>query len=437
MPPEPEQDGAGTASGSGPPLPSEQREHELQAFLASLGAALSAIGETVDAVELRLTAVARAYGLADARFSVFPTSLLLTLGHGKAATIEPTTRLSATPRLDQIAAVHVLAEEAERGAVEPAAGIARLEGIRRLGSRFGALTSVVGYTVLTIGIALILRPAARDVASAAALGAIVGGLRLLARGRRTVEILMPFLAAFCVAALTALAVAHDVTDPGLRAMIASLVVFIPGVALTTAFLELAEGQMISGSSRLVWAGTQLGLLAFGIVAGIGAVGVSAERAFSSSDPLLGGWAPWLGVLVFAIGVTVAHSAPPGAFPSLLVVLYAAWAGQVVGNELLGAYTSGFVGAVVMTVAAYLLARLPSTMPVYAMFLPGFWLLVPGALGLIGLTTFLALPETASSSDVLAVVGSIAAVALGVLCGVELHRWVVGAARHARGIRRRG
>ena len=295
---------------------------------------------------------------------------------------------------------------------------------------------MLGYTTLTIGIALILRPAPRDVAAAAVLGTVVGVLRLLARGRRSLEVLMPFLAAFAVALLTALAVKHDVTDPGLRAMIAALVVFIPGVALTTAVLELTEGQMISGSSRLVWATTQLGLIAFGIVAGVSAAGVPAERAFSSSDALLGDWAPWLGVLVFAVGVTVAHSTPPGALLSLLVVLYAAWTGQVLGDALFGAYSSGFVGAVVMTFVAYQLARLQSTMPVYAMFLPGFWLLVPGSLGLIGLTTFLAFPDSASGTDVFAVIGAIAAVALGVLCGVELHRWLLGAERRAHAVTRR-
>ncbi len=423
-------------------MPEDQRaprtapENALLLFLADLGAALSAIGETVDAIEQRLALIARAYGLEDARFSVFPTSLFLTLGRGEAATIEPTKRLSATPRLDQIAAVHRLAEQAERGAVAPEAGIARLEEIRATGSRFGPLPSVLGYTTLTVGIALILHPAARDVAAAAVLGTVVGVLRLLARGRRSLEVLMPFVAAFAVAALAALAVKHDITDPGLRAIIAALVVFIPGVALTTAFLELTEGQMISGSSRLVWAVAQLGLLAFGIVAGVSAAGVPAERAFSSSDPLLGGWAPWLGVLVYAVGVTVAHSTPPGALLSLLVVLYAAWTGQVVGNALFGAYSSGFIGAVVMTLVAYQLARLQSTMPVYAMFLPGFWLLVPGSLGLIGLTTFLAFPESASGADIFAVIGAIAAVALGVLCGVELHRWLVGAERRAHAITRR-
>jgi len=137
------------------------------------------------------------------------------------------------------------------------------------------------------------------------------------------------------------------------------------------------------------------------------------------------------VLLFAVGVAVAHSAPPGSFPSLLVVLYAAWFGQVVGNELFGAYASGFTGALVMTVAAYLLAGLPSAMPVYAVFLSGFWLLVPGTLGLIGLTTVLAIPESASTEDILAIVASIASVALGVMCGIELHSWLTRAGGRIR------
>jgi uncharacterized membrane protein YjjP (DUF1212 family) len=425
------------ASRAVPPPPDGPSEHEIQAFFASLGAALGAIGETVDSVEERLAVIAGAYGLPDARFTVFPTSLLLTLGPGRAATIEPTTRLSATPRLDQIAAVHTLAEQAERGLITPTEGLAKLEEIRQMRGRYQGVASVLGYATLTVGISLILHPAARDIVGAAALGALVGILRRAARGRRTIEVLMPFVAAFGVALLTALMVKHDITELGLRVMISALVVFIPGVPLTTAFLELTEGQMVAGASRLVWGGTQLGLLALGIVAGISTVGISPERAFASSPDVLGAWAPWLGVLVFAVGVSIAHSTPPGTFPSLLIVLYAAWTGQVVGNLLFGGYASGFVGAVVMTLVAYALARLPSTMPVYAMFLPGFWLLVPGSLGLIGLTTIIATPDAASTDDIFAVVGSIAAVALGVLCGVEFYRWLDAAANRAQGLRRRG
>jgi uncharacterized membrane protein YjjB (DUF3815 family) len=144
--------------------------------------------------------------------------------------------------------------------------------------------------------------------------------------------------------------------------------------------------------------------------------------FSSTAPLLGAWTPWLGVLVYAAGVFVANSAPQRSFWGFLTVLYAAWVGQVAGNALLGAYASGLVGALVMTVVAALVARLPSGMPVYASFLPGFWLLVPGSMSLIGLTKFAAGADGALT-DALAAAGSIVGVALGVLCGVPLAQWL--------------
>ena len=61
------------------------------------------------------------------------------------------------------------------------------------------------------------------------------------------------------------------------------------------------------------------------------------------------------------------------------------------------------------------------MPAHASFLPGFWLLVPGALGLIGLTE---LAGGGGGQDLVATVGSIFAVALGVLCGTQIVAWGV-------------
>lgn len=395
----------------------------LQAFMVGLGAAMNAVGEPVYMIQDRLVRIASAYGAPGARITAFPTSLLVALGGGESATLELTTPLAAAPRLDQIAALHRLLEDAEEGAVPPAEGLRRLDEIRGLSPRFGAVASVAGYAVLALGLALILHPAPRDVAAAAVFGAIVGCLRLAVRSEPTLQVLLPVIAAFVISALTALAVKHGLAEPGLRAMIAALVVFIPGAALSTAVLELAAGDMIAGSSRLVWASVQLMLLAFGILAGVEAAGIPSAKAFRSAEPLLGGWAPWLGVLVFAAGVLVANSAPPRSFWSLLIVLYAAWTGQVVGDHLFGGYVSGLAGALVMTPVAALVARLPSAMPVYASFLPGFWLLVPGALSLIGLTELAGNASAVASADFLAAVGSIFAVALGVLCGTQLQEWL--------------
>ena len=393
---------------------------ELQLFVVQLGAAMNAAGEPVYVVQERLTRMAAAYGAHAATVSAFPTYLMVTMGRGEPAAVELTTSLGGSPRLDQVAALDRLLQDAERAAVCPADGLRRLVEIRDLGPRFGSLYSIVGYAVLTVGICLVLHPAPLDVAAAAVFGALVGVLRSVGRSQQTLQVLMPVIAAFSVSALSALAVKEELLEPGLRAMVASLVVFLPGATLTTAVLELAAGQMVSGSSRLVSGCVQLALLSFGILAGIEAVGIPSSRVLFGREELLGAWSPWLGVLVFAIGVMVAYSAPTRSFPGLLVVLYASWTGQVVGNALFGGYVSALVGATVMSVAAVAVSRFPSAMPAHASFLPGFWLLVPGALGLIGLTE---LAGGGGGQDLVATVGSIFAVALGVLCGTQLLAWV--------------
>ena len=389
-------------------------QRELQTFLVRLGAAMNAAGEPVQEVQERVTRAAHAYGAESARISAFPTFMMLTIAQGEPATIELTTSL-APSRLDQISALERLVQDAEQAAVAPEVGLERLDLIATMRPRFGPLLSIAGYAVVALGICLVLHPAPRNVVAAAVFGALVGFLRLWERNR-SLQILIPIIAAFAVAALSALAVKHGLDGPGLRAMVASLVIFLPGATMTTAVLELAAGQMVSGSARLVSGTMQLALLAFGILAGIEAVGVPSPSVFAGSEDVLGNWAPWLGVLIFAIGVTVAYSAPPRSFLALLVVLYAAWGGQVVGNAVFGIYVSAFVGALVMTPVAYWIARLPSAMPQYASFLPGFWLLVPGALGLIGLTELAGDAGAAGLQDLAATIVSILSVALGVLCG---------------------
>jgi uncharacterized membrane protein YjjP (DUF1212 family) len=311
---------------SGPPDP----DPTLLRFIAQLGAALSEMGEPVSSVQERLTVVARTYGAAGARVSAFPTYFMISLGTGEPVVLELTTSFGGSFRLDQFAAVDRLVGDATRGTIDPAEGLAQLDAIRTSGPRFSMPVRILGYCILTVGLTLILHPSPSDVAAGAMFGLVVGALREIAAGRPNLRVLLPILAAFTVAALAALSVRHDLVDPPLRAIVASLVVFLPGATLTTAVVELAAGQMVSGSSRLVTGAVQLALLAFGILAGVEAVGVASVRVLSGSGDLLGDWSPWLGVLVFAAGVTLTHSTPHRAFPPLLVVMYTAWAAQVLG-----------------------------------------------------------------------------------------------------------
>ena len=147
----------------------------------------------------------------------------------------------------------------------------------------------------------------------------------------------------------------------------------------------------------------------------------------SGAETLGWWAPWLGVAIFGLGVYVHDSAPKRSLGWLLVVLFAAWTGQFVGELVLNATLSGFVGAAVMVPVAHLVARAPSAPPAHVMFLPAFWLLVPGAIGLIGITEIVGERVDAGSENFLSALVSIPAIALGILVGTT----IVRAARSAR------
>ena len=70
---------------------------------------------------------------------------------------------------------------------------------------------------------------------------------------------------------------------------------------------------------------------------------------------------------------------------LLIVLFSAWIGQLAGKQIVDSTLSGFVGAAVMVPVAHAVAHARNAPPAHVMFLPAFWMLVPGAIGLIGVT----------------------------------------------------
>jgi uncharacterized membrane protein YjjB (DUF3815 family) len=113
---------------------------------------------------------------------------------------------------------------------------------------------------------------------------------------------------------------------------------------------------------------------------------------------------------------VYRSGSRGNFGWTLLVLYVAYSAQVVGAATLGGYLSGFVGAAVMTPVAMLVAAQPGGPPLMATFLPAFWLLVPGSMGLIGVAQVLANQSTGRATLQTAAV-SIVAIAIGVITGL--------------------
>jgi uncharacterized membrane protein YjjP (DUF1212 family) len=405
------------------PIGGEAAAGPLIEFLFRLGQAHLACGEAVAQVEQLLRRVAAAYGIRRTRVIVFPTALLITLEDGASERVTVAEGPAEPLRMDQMAAVYALGELAERAAVTPRDGLERLGEILRQPARFGAAGVIGGNVVLTLGLALLFAPTLADLAAAAALGAVVGALKLANRDRPVLAVPMPVVAAFAVSALVFLALRHGLPVDPLHVLIPPLITFLPGAMLTLAMVELAYGDMVSGSSRLITGFVQLVLLAFGLAAGAALVGVGSAELLRPAGAIAGvPWVPWLGVLVFGLGMYLHFSAPPNSLLWIWLVLLVAFAAQRLGTGVFGAELSGFFGMLVATPLGYVIQRRCHGPPAMVTFLPSFWLVVPGALGLASVTRMLS--ERAAGIEGLAtVVFVLVSVALGTLVGASLYEWL--------------
>lgn len=440
---------AGGDSGAGPAAPasddpflgSDAEPGEAVAadpmlrFLVGLGEAMVDSSAPVTQISESLHRVADVNGRGSAELIVLSTALMVSVDDGGTARTAVASAGRRPLRLEQVDAVFAVVAAAESGAVHPAPGLDRLAEIRAMRPAFGPLAQVLGYVVMTVGLALVLQAGWTDLAVAALLGAAVGAVATYADRHDTAyQALVPVLCAFGVG-LAVFLLARTSADVGVFApLIAPLVTLLPGALLTTSVIELSTGQMISGAGRLAAGVMQLVLLALGIIAAAQLVGVPAESVLDVASRPLGPWAPWIGVALFGVGVVVYRCARPAALGWIVLVLYVAYAGQVIGGLFFGNALSGFFGALLMTPVAMLVATRPSGPYPFVSFLPAFWLLVPGALGLVGVTQILGENRNDGAASLVTTAGTMAGIALGVLLGLSagaagadaLRRW-----RHRR------
>ena len=412
-----------------PEVPDQPPETVLE-LLRDLGAALVRAGDAADRVTAILDDVARAYSARDVRFIVFPTGVFVRIGAAELTRVDFAPAPNRPLRLDQIDAVYRIVDDVRHGKVHAAEASRRLDELLVSPPRFPALVRILGAGVLTVGLGLILHPAAGTLPTYLLFGAFVGLLTVWAERWAGMAIILPVVAAFGVS-WAAFELGKPVLDVWpLDVVIPALVTLLPGAALTMATVELSAGSMISGASRLVYGLERLLLLTFGITLGIQVAGLQSPH---EPSPGLGGWAPWLGVLVFAVGHFLASSVPRRTFGWLLAVLYVVYAAQFLSSQLVGALGASFVAGAVLVPLVYAIQQRPSGPPAMVTFLPAFWMLVPGALGLEGVTQLVGAHAAQGLGDFVNALMTIVAIGVGVLVGAGLSERVGRATGTWRGI----
>jgi uncharacterized membrane protein YjjP (DUF1212 family) len=387
-------------------------------FVAALGAAMASANYPVTMVRNTMVAVSRQYGL-DNQFLALPNYVQVgtSSGGGRLYIAHPDKDL----RFDQTFPLAELIARTHAGPIPPAEGSAELDRIWKLPNRFPAWVGVIGYTVQSAGLSLILQPAPLTLLLAVLLGAVVGVLAEVARRNAALQQLLPVICAFTVSIVAFEAVDRlHLADASLRALAPPLATFLPGAAITLAVAELSTQQMVSGASRLVAGFMRIAQLAFGILIAAQVAGIADANLVATHVNRLGAWAPWVGIAVYAVGAMLSFGPPTRFLPWMTLMLAIAYVGQLAGNAWLGSYASGFAGGLVLTIAALAVSRRPGTPAPISLIVPGFWLLVPGSLGLMGITQLLG---TDSTTVFTATLISMISIALGVQSGLLVWRAV--------------
>jgi uncharacterized membrane protein YjjP (DUF1212 family) len=405
---------------SQPPVPTDDAT-EIRALLAHLGTSLIAAGQPAHEIEEELAEVAVRLGYPDAETAVGSTGLFVTLTDGG-----PTTHRCAPPglRLHQSASVRRIRHQLARGELAPAAAREQLAVVARRPVRTPQWLIALAWPVLAVGFSLLLQPGWANVAAAGIGAAIVHALVRLAEHSQVVRTLLPTLAAFLVSLVVFGAANAGLLEGPLRTVLPPLAVLLPGALVVNGLSELAAGHMQAGSARLSYGLVQLGLFALGLLMATTLLRVPSPLLANLRVDEIGWAAAPVGLLLIGLSIALMEGVPLAMQGWVLLVLSSAFAAQVAGQQLGSIGLGGFLGAITASLGADVVELRRPQLARLVLFLPAFWLLVPGSLGLVGVTE-LAAGHESGTEMALGVLGVAIAISLGLLVGSSLGRSLRG------------
>ncbi|MBX3700916.1 MAG: threonine/serine exporter family protein [Dokdonella sp.] len=314
-----------------------------------------------------------------------PTSIVMSFGESARGDdlAEFTQVVRVSPgevNLARLCRVDEVADRVIAGDLDLAEGWRQLReiGARRL-SRYTHTATVFAFGVASATVAAILHTGWVEVGVAFVNGLLIGAMTLLPLRWPSFGNALEAVAAF-VSSLVCVVVACWVTPIQLRpVVIASVIVLIPGMTLTTAVRELSSQHLVSGSARMMGALATLLKLLFGsalALQGCAYFGIVPPLAQSVPIPA---WAEWLAVFSGAVSFAVLFKTPRRFAPVVIAAPLVGYLCTQVGGAHVSPVFGTFLGAIVVGALSNLFARIAHR-PGALIREPGIILLVPGSVG---------------------------------------------------------
>ena len=354
-------------------------------FTVELARRLHEYGTAAPRLEAAVSLVAQRLDLECDVLST-PTSIVMSFAdrdRGRHSLAEITQVVRVSPgevNLKRLCMVDEIADGVINGNLDLAEGHRRLRLIGELPqSRLSRAASVVAYGVASACIAAILLTGWAGVATAGSIGLLIGALSVLAQGRPNIAAALEALSAM-IATLAATYVAVHIAPIQVKSVVlASLIVLLPGMSLTTAVRELSSQHLISGTARMAGAMAALLKLAFGTAAAAQLCTLIGWIPMQMPAPAVPAWLEWVAVPVAAIAFAVTFRSPLRHYPIVIAAVITGYICTRVGGAYVSAAFGVFLGGLVLGSASNVFARLLSR-PGALIREPGIILLVPGSVG---------------------------------------------------------
>jgi len=374
-----------------------------------------------------LEKVAAAYGYADAVAVVGSQSAVLQVA-GRQVIAK-----CGIPELPPLAAVPLLKallEEVYAGALSPRDAGSRLRKIRTAPPVYPVALRYFAGILLAIAFAIDLVGTWEGIL-AAVVTALVSTPFFVAPPRTKNFILISGLtAAFAsgIVAMVAFKWGWAAAAPGLL-LISANFVFVPGDSICVQALELAAGRWGPGVDRLFYSLTVLALEATGVVFAAIVTATPFGQIFASMPTAsFPWWAVYPGHALFMVGCLWAFQIRRKDFvPALVIVLLTTAVAQL-GTISLGEIFGGFVGMLVATIVSIAYVRRSGKSAAYVFMITPFYALTPGSHGLRTFEAWISGSEILGVTNLSSLVGTILALAFGMLLGIMvMHRRAPAAA----------
>ncbi|MCU4176425.1 threonine/serine ThrE exporter family protein [Carboxylicivirga sp. N1Y90] len=259
-----------------------------------------------------------------------------------------------------------------------------IEDLKHTPSAYGKIIELGSYMLSAGAFSVILDTNWTSVITATVLGALVYGLTLLARTSSYIRSTLESLAAFIVTIITCLLSLHFEQINISMTILASIIVFIPGLAITTALEEITSKSLVSGTAKLFDALVSLFKQFFGVVMGLAILPLFMEVKQAEIIRDIPLWVDYPAIFILALSLLPVFKVRP---KDLILGVITGFSCFYVTTlfDFTGILVSIFIGTITAVSTSKLFSKLTKT-PRLVYLIPGLIMLVPGSKAFIGLST---------------------------------------------------